>query len=80
MKKVIEKSAIFLLPSLFWLVICALNIGAQSLANLIELVGVFVLSFIAMFIPNRILPVKYTLLILCAIALLLRLFTPLLPE
>ncbi len=75
-----QKVVVLLTPSLFWSTLTALNFGAQSLANLIELFVLFSLSFFALFIPQRYLSYRKITLILCVIAFIARLIMPVLPE
>ncbi len=79
-KKILEKLAVLVLPSLFWVLIAALGVGAQSLANLIELVGILLLSLIAMCIPKRFVSSKILVVSLCVVVLIIRLLMPVIPE
>ncbi|PID70802.1 hypothetical protein CSB37_00455 [bacterium DOLZORAL124_38_8] len=80
MKKGTRKIGIILFPSIFWIFLTAVGFGAQSLANTIELVAVFILSLLSAFIPNKWLQWTYVLMILCLIVFCLRLFMPIIPE
>ncbi len=76
----LKKTAIILLPSLFWLGLTTLGFGAQSLSNLIELVAVLVLSILCSFLPERFVRFKTLIIKLLCVAFLLRLFMPVIPE
>ncbi|MDP8033851.1 hypothetical protein QJU43_06720 [Pasteurella atlantica] len=69
-----------LLPSAFWLFLTALGFGAQSLANLVELVVIFCLSILCVFIPEHFISSKYVVIILLIITFLTRLLMPIIPE
>ncbi len=69
-----------LLPSVFWLFLTGVGFGAQSLANLIELVVIFCLSILCAFIPERWVSSKYVVIILFIVTFLTRLLMPIIPE
>ncbi|QLB12701.1 hypothetical protein EV697_101388 [Bisgaardia hudsonensis] len=77
---ILKKLIILFLPSIFWIILTALGFGAQSLANLIELFVLLVLSLICVFIPENIIEFKYLLALLLIIAFVSRLLMPIIPE
>ncbi len=80
MNTLLKKMAVIFLPSVFWIGITALGIGAQSLSNIIEVVVIFILSILCAFIPERFIKFKYLLIILVIITFLVRILTPVIPE
>ncbi len=80
MNKLLRKLAIIFFPSFFWIALTALGFGAQSLSNSIELFGIFLLSLICSFLPERFIKFKYLIILLCLIAFLSRLLMPNIPE
>ncbi len=78
--KIIKKLSIIFLHGLFWISLTALGFGAQSLSNIIELFGIFLLSIICCCIPERIIKFKYIIIVLLVIAFLARLLIPNIPE
>lgn len=77
---IFKKLIILFLPSIFWIILTALGFGAQSIANLIELFVLLVLSLICVFIPENIIKFKYLLTLLLIIAFVSRLLMPIIPE
>ncbi|QGM81356.1 hypothetical protein [Otariodibacter oris] len=79
-KIILQKLSLIFLPSLLWILLTALGIGAQSLANLIELLVIFLLSVILAFIPEKTITFKYLIFFLLLVTILSRLLVPIIPE
>ncbi len=80
MNKTQKKLSIIFLPSLFWIGLTALRFGAQSISNIIELLGVLVLSLISTLIPERVIKFRYLIIILLNIAFWARFLMSSIPE
>ncbi|KHO13907.1 hypothetical protein NT90_18685 [Acinetobacter baumannii] len=44
MNKPLKKFSLVFLPSFLWVVLTGLGFGSQSLSNLIEIIGIFIVS------------------------------------
>ena len=80
MNKPLKKFSLVFLPSFLWVVLTGLGFGSQSLSNLIELIGIFIVSVLCLFIPERFIKYQHLLLILLIITALVRFLTPYIPE
>ena len=80
MDKPLKKFSLVFLPSFLLVVLTVLGFGSQSLSNLIELIGIFIVSVLCLFSPERFIKYQYLLVILLIITVLVRFLTPHIPE
>lgn len=80
MKKILLKSGTLLFPTIVWTVVTAIGFGPQSLANLVELVFVWIGSVVLVFVPEKFLSPKGKLFVGTILVIALRAFMPLIPE